>query len=248
MTQLGIYESAVPLTPQRHGDVSVHVGTDYAFSARLTSVPLLAIEFRDAAAEYPIAFARSTDVPIPLVVLGVRQDENLFVSADSGWRARYQPAFVRRYPFVFGTQPEQERLVLCIDEAYPGLNREGRGNRLFEPDGKSTAYLERMLKFLEEYQAQVRRTRIFCSRLEELGLLAPIDATVALPGSRSASLKGLLGVDRNKLKALSDETLGELARGDALEAVFLHLQSLRNLGQFHERLATRQPGRVTVRQ
>src|ERR1700752_3998630 len=87
MTQLGIYESVVPLAAERHRDHFVRAGADYAFAARLTSAPVLAIEFREAAAEYPIAFSASSEGPMPIVVLGVRQDENLFVSGDSSWQA-----------------------------------------------------------------------------------------------------------------------------------------------------------------
>jgi hypothetical protein len=240
MTQLGIYESVAPLTPERHREQFLEMGADYRFSTRLNSAPLLAVEFREAAAEYPIVFASATDAVMPLVVLGVRQDENLFLSTDAGWAARYKPAFVRRYPFVFAPAGEGDRLILCIDEAYAGLNREGRGNRLFDAEGKPSAYVEKMLAFLQDYQTQFERTRALCRRLQELELLTGLEVSVALPGGGNAALKGMLGVSREKLKALPGETLAELVGNDALELVYLHLQSLRNLGKLHERLAVRQ--------
>jgi hypothetical protein len=241
MTQLGIYESAVPLTPGRHAKHCVQIGADYRFGAKLISAPLVAAEFPEASAEYAIVFAGPPEGIMPVVVLGLRQGENLFVGSDSSWRARYKPAFVRQYPFVFAPDKGGEGMLLCIDEAFSGLNRDGKGNRLFGDDGKPTAYVDGMLKFLGEYQRQFQRTREFCRQLQELGLLSGIEATVALSGGGNASLKGMQGIDRAKLKALPADTVAELMRRDALELVYLHLNSMRNLGTLRDRLASARP-------
>jgi len=57
MTQLLIYKSAVPISRARHGDCHVEVGADYAFTGDVNSVPLMAVEFPQAASEYAIVFA-----------------------------------------------------------------------------------------------------------------------------------------------------------------------------------------------
>ena len=137
MTQLLIYKTAVPVSRARHGDAHVEVGGDYAFSGEVNSVPLMAVEFPQAASEYAIVFAGPEGELMPAVILGIRGNENLFLSdSDKGWAAKYIPAFVRRYPFVFSRN--DDRFVLCVDEDYPGLNREGRGQPLFAEDGKPT--------------------------------------------------------------------------------------------------------------
>jgi len=100
---------------------------------------------------------------MPAVILGVRESENLYLSQDSKWDAKYIPAFVRRYPFVFSDSPDKQRLLLCIDEAFSGFNREGRGQKLFGADGKPTPYVEEILKFLQEFQAGYARTQAFLS-------------------------------------------------------------------------------------
>ena len=99
-TQLLIYEKAVPVSPQRHGDWSVKAGADFGFARHVNSVPLMAAEFPAAAAEYPVVFT-GTDNVMPAILLGAREKENLFVAEDGSWDGRYVPAFVRRYPFVF---------------------------------------------------------------------------------------------------------------------------------------------------
>jgi SapC protein len=234
--QLLIYETAVPVSPARHADVSVEVGSTYAFSAGINAVPLTALEFVPAAAEYAIVFTRAGESVMPAVVLGVRGDENLYLSSDGQWKAKYIPAFVRRYPFVFSTSTDGKRLTLCIDEAYPGVNREGRGQKLFGENRKPSVYVERVLKFLEEYQAHFMRTQAFCKRIEELGLLEPMQAQVVTPKGEKLSLSGFSAVNRDKLRALDGDALASLAKTDELELLYLHLSSMRNFNDVKDRL------------
>jgi hypothetical protein len=235
-TQLLIYESVVPLTFATHRHSSVEIGRSFAFSGKINSVPLTAIEFRDAQSDYPIVFAGNKDGVMPAVILGLREGENLYLSADGRWDARYIPAFVRRYPFVFAKSDDGERFNLCIDEQFSGFNGDGRGERLFSDDGKPTTYVENILKFLQEYQLQFHRTERFCKRILELDLLEPMQAQVELNSGEKYSLSGFMAISREKLKELTGDKLAELAKTDELELIYLHLQSMRNFAALRDRL------------
>ena len=242
-TQLLIYKTAIPITRARHGDSHVEVDGHYGFSGDVNSVPLMAVEFPQAATEYAIVFAGSGKEIMPAVILGVRGNENLFLSGDSSWKARYVPAFLRRYPFVFSRTGD--RFVLCIDEEYPGFNKDKRGQPLFGEDGNPSPYVDNVLKFLQEYQAQFLRTQRFCERLAELDLLEPMQAQVTMQAGQRVSLGGFMAVSRDKLKALSGDKMNELAKTDELELLYLHLQSMRNfdgLRDLLEHRLTEQPG------
>jgi hypothetical protein len=241
MNQLLIYKTAVPVTRARHGDCCVDAAPDYDFSRETNSVPLMAVEFPRAASEYAIVFAgqEQDKEVLPAVILGVRSNENLFLSTTRSWRAKYIPAFVRRYPFVFSRI--DDRFVLCIDEEFPGFNRDGRGQALFDAEGKQTPYVDRVLNFLREYQAQFQRTQQFCSRIRDLGLLEPMQAQVTTESGPALSLRGFMAVNREKLKALPAETLAELAKTDELELLYLHLQSMRNFDGLRDWLAEAPP-------
>ena len=126
--QLLIYESAVPVSRANHHDLSAEVGGDFSFSRAVNSVPLMAVEFPVAAPEYAIVFAGNDTAIMPAVILGLRDNENLYLNGKGGWGARYIPAFIRRYPFVFSSPDEGKNFTLCIDERFPGFNREGRGS------------------------------------------------------------------------------------------------------------------------
>ena len=237
-TKLLIYETAVPVSKAKHAQLSVDSGTDYGFSRNVNAVPVMAVEFPNAAAEYAIVFAGSGDEVMPAVVLGVREQENLYLAKEGAWSARYVPAFVRRYPFVFSSPDDGKTFTLCIDEAFKGFNREGRGERLFDEQGKQTPYVDNVLKFLQQYQLEFRRTQAFCRKLRELNLLEPMRAQLTLQSGERVALGGFMAVERARLKTLGAERLAELARSDELELVYAHLQSLRNFGAMRERMGS----------
>lgn len=235
-TQLLIYETAFPVSNRRHANWSVEAGGSYSFSSKVNSVPLMAVEFPVAAGEYAIVFAGQGDAIMPAVILGMRGNENVYLDSKGGWQGKYIPAFIRRYPFVFSSDAEGKTLTLCIDEAFAGCNQQGRGERLFGDDGKPTPYVDNVLKFLQNYQAQFLRTQAFCRKLKELDLLESMQANATLPSGERLSLTGFMAVDRKKLKALPGDKLSELAQSDELELIYLHLESIRNFSTMRDRL------------
>lgn len=235
MTQLLIYETAVPVSSGRHGKASIELRKGYGFARGINSVPLMAVEFPQAAPEYAIVFAQNGAEVLPVVILGARSGENLYVKEDDSWNASYLPAFVRRYPFIFSANEDGKTFTLCVDEAFQGLNYLGRGEPLFDAEGKQTPYVDNVLKFLQEYRAQFMRTQAFCRKLVELNLLEPMRAQFTL-GSEKMSLGGFQAVDRAKLKALPGDTLAQLAATDELELIYLHLQSMRNFSVVKDKL------------
>ena len=238
-TQLLFYQNATPVSVERHKDLAVKSGVSYRFASSVNSVPLTAVEFAQAAAEYPIVFAGAGDSVMPAVILGAQQTENLFINDEGAWQGKYIPAFVRRYPFVFSTDKEGKTFILHIDESFEGCNREGRGERLFDNDGQQTQYLKGILNFLQDYQGRFQRTKEYCDRLKSHDLLQPMQAQFNLTGGERRSLSGFMTVNREKLKALSDADLLTMFRNDELECTYLHLHSLRHFGNMVDRIATR---------
>lgn len=239
--QLMIYEKVVPMSSQRHGDLSVESGIPYEFARELRAVPLVAQEIAPAAREYTVVFAPSgkeTEVT-PFVVLGIQENQNLYVSKEGEWTAKYIPAFIRRYPFVFASTDDKTKFTLCIDESWEGCNKEGRGQKLFDEDGKKTEFLDQLLKFNENYQKNSILTDLFCKKLQELELLDTQQAKLQIPGGQELQLSGFSVVNREKLHALPAETIAELAKNGALELIYAHLMSISNLGTVAGRISER---------
>lgn len=234
--QLLFYEKAIPVSSERHRDWSVKSGREYLFANKTNSVPLTALEFPHASAEYAIVFAGNDDVIMPVVILGAEDEQNLYVDANGSWDAKYIPAFVRRYPFVFSATDDGANFTLCIDEDFSGCNQEGLGERLFDAEGERTQYLGSVLNFLQEYQAHFKHTQAFCSKLKELDLLEPMQAQFTLPSGKKTSLSGFMVISREKLRDLPGEKLAELSKSGELELMYVHLQSMRNLSAMVQRL------------
>ncbi len=236
-TQLLIYETATPVSYGRHGEWSVEVGTDYSFSRGVNSVPLMSVEVLNAAAEYAVVFGGTGDIVMPAVILGMRGDENLYLTGEGGWQAKYIPAFLRRYPFVFSSPDEGKTFTLCIDEKFPGFNQKGRGERLFTSERKPTPYVENVLKFLQQYQAEFRRTQAFCKKLKDLNVLEPMQAQFNLESGERMFLTGFSAVNRARLKTLAADALADLTKSDELELIYAHLLSMRNFSGMRDRFA-----------
>jgi hypothetical protein len=157
--------------------------------------------------EYSIVFVGSEESPAPVVLLGMKQEENLYLEDGHRWKARYIPAFVRRYPFVFAKGTEANTYTLCIDESHGGWNQQGRGEVLFDGEGKGTQFLDGMLKFVTDVQREIARTTAFCEKLKQLDLLDAMAARFKLPSGQDSEVKGFMAVNREKLSTLPGDTL-----------------------------------------
>ncbi len=235
------YSQIAALNSEEHLKLRLKPEIDYGFARNSNAVVITAVEFRKAACHYPIVFVENSGKFMPMAVMGVKADQNLFVSDDGKWNADYIPAYVRRYPFVLAAKErDSENLTVCFDTGYSGLNRR-QGEALFDKDGNHTPFLEKIVEFMREYHTQGQVTEIFCNRLKELELLQPVQAQLSLGEGENMSLVGFQAVDREKLKGLPDDVISELLRNDGLELIHVHLASLERFTDLLIRLRDRSP-------
>ena len=202
---------------------------NYRFAAEVNSVPLVLEEFAEAAKHYAIVFVTSPKGElVPVIVLGVRNSENVFVDPDGQWNVDYIPAACRQYPFVLGGDANGDTMTIFIDEAHTGVNAEA-GVILFEPDGSRTAFLDKAVEFMTAYHRGLRATAEFCAALEELDLMREISLDITLLDGERLALNGVRAVDESKLLALSSDAAASLTRRGFLAPAYFHLQSLSNL-------------------
>jgi len=240
LATLLFYQKPVQLNSDVHKNARLGgLAGNFGFARETNSIPLAAVEFFDTAREYPIAFTgNESGAMFPIAIMGVRQNENLFVSADGKWEGRYIPAFVRRYPFVLAEKPDAEDFNVYLDEAYPGFGA-ADGERLFAEDGEQAPLLKQALEFLSAYQGEIKRTRLFVERLQALNLLIPRVLEVVRPNEQPMVLQGFSVVDEARLMALGDAELLDLARSGLLAWIHAHLMSLGNVPALGQRLSLR---------
>jgi hypothetical protein len=234
------YEKPVLLDREKHRGRRVRASESFAFARKANSLFLAAAEFNEACKEYAIVFTRPANGGriLPVVMLGLRARENLFVDDEDRWSGRYIPAFVRRYPFVLAQLPGQQALGLCIDEAFPGLN-DKEGEALFDDQGRETPFLHNAVDFLTQYQREYLRTESFCQRLAQAGLLREMNARADLVDGRTFTVESLLVVDEQKLMALPDAVALSLFRAGELHLISMHLMSLSNMKALVDKMAAR---------
>ncbi|RVA88736.1 SapC family protein, partial [Mesorhizobium sp. M7A.F.Ca.CA.004.01.1.1] len=111
------YSRPEALNPARHGSLGLTARSDFGFARSAHAIPVVASEMPAAMRSYPIVFIGPGKAPV--IITGVRQNENLFVGAEGKWTApHYIPAYVRRYPFILAEDPTSAgRLTLCVERA-----------------------------------------------------------------------------------------------------------------------------------
>jgi len=236
MTTLMFYEKPVSLNRETHKNKKIAPSSGFKFAAKTNSIVLTSIEFIEAAKEYPIVFAKVSDeAAVPVALVGLRNDENLFVDADGKWDARYIPAFVRRYPFVLA-EGTNNQFTVCVDEAYPGLG-ETEGQALFDEKGENTPFLQNALDFLNNYQAQFAATQNFVKTLQKNDLLEEMSAKAAMANGENYLLNGLLVVNEKKLHDLGPKKIFDMFQSNDLAWVYAHLMSLGNMSRLVDKIA-----------
>ena len=234
-----LYERPVALSRDTHRNLRLRPnGTTHAYSyaSRTNSVPLVCSEFQAAVSEYPIVFAGDDkDEVLPVALLGLRQNENVFVSPEGSWDGVYVPAFVRRYPFLLAAKPAPDDFTVCIDEAYAGFAPGGEGEPLFADDGIEAPALKQAIEFLNNFHGELKRTQAFVERLKALDLLIPRVIQFAPKNSSPCVLQGFTVVDEQRLVALDDRQVGELVRTGYMRWIYAHVLSLANVAGLSRR-------------
>ncbi len=194
-----------PLNPERHAGAGLNSLKDFSYARHANSVPLNLVEFYEAARSYPIVFTKNAQ-PVPIALLGIRE-ENYFLDAADQWRQQcYIPAYVRRYPFIFMEDPEAKRFILCVDEDAPHYASSTPAMPFYADDSAEPAELtQNALKFCALYQQHHQQTVEFGATLQQHGLLIEKLSTLRLPDGREERLSGFYVLDAERFMHLSDE-------------------------------------------
>ncbi|MBI1966130.1 MAG: SapC family protein [Betaproteobacteria bacterium] len=233
------YQDIVPLTKQHRVLLPEARKLPLVFR-NLTALPLSYTEFAAACRDYPIAFVSSDGGKsfIAMAVLGLENQQNLFVTADGGWDAGvYLPAYVRRYPFcmtrITVNGQEQAERIACVEKR--AIN--DKGDALYDAKGEPLPVWEERRKLLFEYEADLVRSDEMSRTLSQLGLLETFTMQAVPNQGEPLAMTGMYRVAEQKLGDLAPEKLKELTQKGILARVYAHLISLNNFGRLLDRRA-----------
>ncbi len=218
------YKNPVLLDGEKHQKMSLVKNFGLGFTKGTNAVPVNLIEFPQIAHFYPIAFSNDGQAT-PVAIMGVRNDENLFVTDKGEWQEdTYIPSYIRRYPFILTEVNEGESLSLCIDETEEVISNDN-DNPLFGDDKKPTDLANNAMEFCKSYHAASQQTLEFSKALADSGLLIERTAELVVKGDQKINFSGFAIIDEEKFNKLDDATFAEWRQKGWIGAIYAHLFS-----------------------
>jgi SapC len=218
---------------ERHGGLTVGLGTDLAAAAGLGHVPLGFSEIPLAICDYPVVLIKdgATGAFRLVALLGFAADRNLFVLGES-WAATYLPQNVLRLPFCLGS-PNGGEPEVCIDEASSLVGR-APGAALFAADGSETPFLSGRRALLQRMLADAEAAARFVSTIAAERLATPMTITLHFADQHQQDIQGAYTIDPLALETLADAAVLRLHRSGHLAAIHAMMHSLGQLNRLEQ--------------
>ncbi|OGA28419.1 MAG: hypothetical protein A3I01_05575 [Betaproteobacteria bacterium RIFCSPLOWO2_02_FULL_65_24] len=203
------------------------------FVRATNAVPVSYSEFGVACRDYPLVFTSTDEGKTfsPVAVLGVAGQENLYLSGGNWDPAVYVPAYIRRYPFCMArvtlNAVEQADRLICIEKDFLAED----GERMFTDDGAPLERWKPIEKLLNEYEADLERTREMCAILSDYSLLEPFTLQANLKSGGAMNLGGMYRVEEKKLEFLNAAQQKNLIKKGIMGRAYAQLLSLDNFAR-----------------
>lgn len=204
---------------------SEQLGDNYAV------VPTFPAEFRRVQAYYPIlfSFAEQTKQFTPVALLGLGNQENLFIN-NGRWDAGYIPACAECRPFYIGAGGNNGQLSVHVDLDSPKLS-EDDGIPLFMPQGGNSDYVNHIASLLGAIHEHLPEVNNFIGALAEYDLLEPFVLESKLANGTQFTLDGFYTINEDKLNALPPADLVALQQSGFLSEIYMVIASMSQINR-----------------
>ncbi len=236
------YKSPAPLHAEKHAKLGLKRNFGFGFTKNVNAVPINMIEMAQICHYYPIAFSPDEHAT-PVAILGLRDNENLFLDEKNQWEeGTYIPAYIRRYPFILSEMPGNDKLTLCVDmdskiteepkvtvtKMPDGTEKTEGADQLFfdYKDNKMPSLLSKnALKFCRSYHEAAMQTTEFSQALAKSGLLIDRAAQIPIGINKQIKFSGFRIIDEEKLAEMKDKDFLEWRKKGWLPFLYAHLFS-----------------------
>ncbi|MDB6146620.1 MAG: hypothetical protein QOK23_4678 [Gammaproteobacteria bacterium] len=201
----------VELSRQEHSELKISPDLAVASAAKQHLIPIVASEFRKAATQYPIVFAKNPETGRfgAYVLNGLEPEENLFWSGTK-MDVAYVPLNIRRRPFFVGmADTSSGDNVLCIDVESSCITASGRKS-IVDADGSDSLYLKNILSIVSELLHGQKQTTSFINTALSLDLLCPIVLDIVLEDGKPLHVEGLYSIDEDRFRSLDKDNVERL--------------------------------------
>ena len=218
------YKNPTPIDAKKHADMSLKKDFGFDFTQNINAVPVNMVEMPQISHYYPITFSPD-DNATPVAILGLRDNENLFLDTKNNWLENiYIPAYIRRYPFIFSEIPDSDQLTLCVDNIADVVDINGK-QRFFDSEGNPSELAKNALEFCKSYHGAAQQTLEFSRAIANSGLLIEREAQINVAGNKRINFSGFRIIDEKKLSEIDDKTFLEWRAKGWLPFLYAHLFS-----------------------
>jgi hypothetical protein len=213
----------VELSREEHSELKINPDLAEASAARQHLIPVVASEFRKAATQYPIVFAKNPETGrfAPYVLNGLEPEENLFWSGTK-MDVAYVPLNIRRRPFFVGTADTSSGAndnVLCIDIESSCITASGQKS-IVDADGSDSPYLREILSIVGELVDGQKQTNNLIQTALSLDLLCPIVLDIVLEDGKSLHVEGLYSIDETRFRSLDKDKVEKLWNEEVMDLIY----------------------------
>ena len=211
----------VELSRAEHSELKINPDLAEASAARQHLIPIVASEFRKAATQYPIVFAKNPETGrfAPYVLNGLEPEENLFWSGTK-LDVAYVPLNIRRRPFFVGTGDTSSGAnVLCIDIESSCLADSGEKS-IVDADGSDSSYLKEILSIVGQLVDGQKPTSSFINSALSLDLLCPIVLDIVLEDGKPLHVEGLYSIDEDRFRSLDKDKVERLWNERLMDLIY----------------------------
>lgn len=248
-------QTVTALSVHQHRYLALKIRRDYRFAEHQQFARLCGAELTAACQSFPIGFIPDAGAWTPVAILGLREQQNLFVTRAGQWSAEYIPAVFRVHPFTLAHHPEQNAPLLCFDPQDPNLVSAsvlgGDHRPLFDEHGQPSAFTRDLIDFFQQVAADTETTRAALTDLAQHQLLIPWPVRVDDPQRQvPIHLEGLFQIDEARLRALPTEVFLDLRERGLLDLIYAHGFSKRLVARLERLLRLRkadEPGGQELR-
>lgn len=231
------------LTREAHGAMGVRrPERPFGYAEKVRAVPLTISEIPAASRDYPVIFSEST-TPLPMAVVGIVEDQNLFVDDEGNWEANaYIPGYLRRYPFALANDKQagadNPRMAMIVDEAYDGIV-EG-GELPFFENGEPSEAMKQAMDYCQNYERDRLMTLQFAEQMQKYEVLAEQVAQFTPDGAPEPKpFAKYVGTEEKRLQEMADDKFLEIRKNNILPILYAQLMSMGNWRMLMERRARR---------
>ena len=217
--------SWVALSKTEHRNKALGPRLNYNYTKNLSMIEISSFELQSAVSNFPIVFVKNNQSVKPYCILGLEENQNLFLTSEGKWDAPLVPAAVKVFPFRMGRLKNGQNLLL-FDEKSDLIVEKDKGAPFFDDEGEVTDVVKPYMQLLVSINASDVFLSKACDLIKELDLLEPFSLKIQKSETEALNFGGWMRVNVETFNSLSEPQFLELRRASALGLVFAHLYSM----------------------